>query len=152
MAADSAYRQALEEGLRGQDLWNARAIARSDAEVDLAEADYDEVKTQIILDRARRKDIPIPPRLEDSEYWYRSGVTNEFYLTTEGMFELNADMRRLRNDIWQFRIQFAVVIAFENQPDLIVGKYDEAGVGRRAFVDKFADRPADAFIITQSKR
>ena len=110
--ARAQYREAMREtrakGLRDDDLARAGFDAYTDAQ--FAEDDYDALNTDILESQARQRNIQVPRREEDSEYWRRSSITNEFFLSDEGTSTLASAIDAHRRTKWTFRIQLISIL------------------------------------------
>ena len=109
--ARAQYREAMREarakGLTGVDLTHSEFNVNIEAE--FAEDEYDALKTDILESQARQRNIPVPTQEEDL-FWRASSITNELFLSDEGISLLTSAIDAHRRDKWTFRIQVISIV------------------------------------------
>jgi hypothetical protein len=102
-------RKAEADGLRGnaladykQQLWSENRIV---------EDEISQLQSRLLCLKASRYGVPVPS-YADKEMWEESANIGGWHLTTKGYATLRADIRKERNELWQFwELRTKVIVA-----------------------------------------
>lgn len=76
-------------------------LAKEIIQISLTNDEREGIKTDYLVDRARRYGVPVPDR-HDQALWFRNEALIIQYLRPQAFADLRSAIRRERNEVWQF--------------------------------------------------